>query len=59
MKLQSQKMFKTTKDMFYKQFDFFANWQGRLWGFVNLVLSNNKTDDLPPQMTIMLKTVIP
>ena len=28
MKLQSLKMFKTTKDMFYKQFDFsFANWQ--------------------------------
>ena len=23
MKLQSLKMFKTTKDMFYKQFDFF------------------------------------
>ena len=38
MKLQSLKMFKTTKDMFYKQFEFFANWQGRLWGFVNLVL---------------------
>ena len=38
MKLQSLKMFKMTKDMFYKQFDFFANWQGRLWGFVNLVL---------------------
>ena len=38
MKLQSLKMFKRTKDMFYKQFDFFANWQGRLWGFVNLVL---------------------
>ena len=37
MKLQSLKMFKTTKDMFYKQFEFFANWQGRLWGFVNLV----------------------
>ena len=38
MKLQSLKMFKTTKDMFYKQFEFFANWQGWLWGFVNLVL---------------------
>ena len=38
MKVQSLKMFKTTKDMFYKQFEFFANWQGRLWGFVNLVL---------------------
>ena len=45
MKLQSLKMFKTTKDMFYKQFDFFfffffffANWQGGLWDFVNLVL---------------------
>ena len=38
MKLQSLKMFKTTKDMFYKQFGFLANWQGRLWGFVNLVL---------------------
>ena len=38
MKLQSLKMFKTTKDMFYKQFEFFANWQGRIWGFVNLVL---------------------
>ena len=38
MKLQSLKMFKMTKDMFYKQFEFFANWQGRLWGFVNLVL---------------------
>ena len=38
MKLQSLKMFKTTKGMFYKQSDFFANWQGRLWGFVNLVL---------------------
>ena len=23
------KMFKTTKDKFYKQFDFFANWKGR------------------------------
>ena len=32
------KIFKTTKYMLYKQFDFFANWQGRLWGFVNLVL---------------------
>ena len=33
-------MFKTTTDMFYKQFDFFffANWQGQLWGFLNLVL---------------------
>ena len=40
MKLQSLKMFKTTKDMFNKQFEFFANWQGRLWGFVNLVLSS-------------------
>ena len=38
MKLQSLKMFKTTKDMFYKQFECFANWQGRLWGLVNLVL---------------------
>ena len=38
MKLQSLKMFKTTKDMFYKQSEFFANWQSRLWGFVNLVL---------------------
>ena len=38
MKLQSLKMFKTTKGMFYKQYDFFANWQGRLLGFVNLVL---------------------
>ena len=38
MKLQSLKMFKTTKDMFYKQFDFSANWQGRLGGFVNLFL---------------------
>ena len=27
--------------MFYKQFEFFANWQGRLWGFVNLVLSDD------------------
>ena len=38
MKLQSRKMFKTTKDTFYKQFEFFVNWQGRLWGFVNLVV---------------------
>ena len=39
MKLQSLKMFKTTKDVFYKHFFFFfANWQGRSWGFVNLVL---------------------
>ena len=38
MKLQCLKMFKTTKDMLYKQSEFFANWQGRLWGFVNLVL---------------------
>ena len=38
MKLQGLKMFKTTKDVFYKQFDFFANWQGRLWSFVNFVL---------------------
>ena len=38
MNLQSLKILKTTKDMFYKQFVFFANWQGRLWGFVNLVL---------------------
>ena len=43
IELQSLKLLKTTKDMFYKQFDFFffffflANWQGRLWGFVNLV----------------------
>ena len=38
MKLQSLKMFKTTKDMFYKQFDFFCELTGRLWGFMNLVL---------------------
>ena len=38
MKLQSLKMFKTTNDMFYKQFEFFTNWQGQLWGFVTLVL---------------------
>ena len=38
MKLQSLKMFKMTKDMFYKQSDFFSNWQGRLWAFVNLFL---------------------
>ena len=39
MKLQSLKTFKMTKDTFYKQFDFFfSNWQGWLWGFVNLVL---------------------
>ena len=37
MKLQSLKLLKTTKDMFCKQFEFFANWQGRLWGFLNLV----------------------
>ena len=37
MKLQSLKLLKTTKDTFYKQSDFFANWQGRLFGFVNLV----------------------
>ena len=37
-KLQSPKIFKTTKDMFYKQFEHFANWQGRFGGFVNLVL---------------------
>ena len=28
MKLQSLKMFKTTKDMFYKQFDFFCDLTG-------------------------------
>ena len=38
MKQQSLKMFKTTKDTFNKQFAFSANWQGRLCGFVNLVL---------------------
>ena len=38
-KLQSIKIFKTNKDMFYKQFEFFANCQNRLWGFVNLVLN--------------------
>ena len=45
MKLQSLKMFKTTKDWFTNNlifffffFFFFANWHGRLWGFVNLVL---------------------
>ena len=33
--------------MFYKQFELFANWQGRLWGFVNLVLSDKeKTSDI-------------
>ena len=42
MKLQSLKMIKRTKDMFYKQFELFANWQGRLWGFVNLVLSDEE-----------------
>ena len=48
MKLQSLKMFKTTKDIFLQTifffffFFFFANWQGRLWGFVNLVLYNIK-----------------
>ena len=40
MKLQSLKIFKTTKDMIYKQYEFLANWQGRLWGFMNLVLSS-------------------
>ena len=43
MKLQSLKIFKTTKDMFYKQFEFFANWEGRLSGFVNIVLSHTCT----------------
>ena len=36
-------MFKTSKDIFYKQFEFFATWQGRLWGFVNLVLYKTQT----------------
>ena len=27
MKLQSLKMFEMTKDMFYKLFEFFANWR--------------------------------
>ena len=38
MKQQSLTIFKTVKDIFYKQFEFFANWQGGLWGLVNLVL---------------------
>ena len=38
MKLQSLKIFKTTKDMFYTQFKFFANRQVQIWGFVNRVL---------------------
>ena len=32
MKLQSLKMFKTTKDMFYKQFDFFLELTGPIMG---------------------------
>ena len=36
MKLQSLKTFK--KICFTNSLNFFANWQGRLWGFVNLVL---------------------
>ena len=43
MKLQSLKIFKMTKDMFYKQFEFFANCQGQLSGFVNIVLSHTCT----------------
>ena len=39
MKLQSLKIFKMIKDMFYKQFEL-ANWQGWLRDFVNLVLCN-------------------
>ena len=31
-KLQSLKMFKTTKDMFYKQFDFFCKLTGPIMG---------------------------
>ena len=39
MKLQSLKMFKTTKDMFYKQFVLiFCELTGPIMGFVNLVL---------------------
>ena len=43
IKLQSLKMFKTSKGMFYKQSEFFATWQGRLWGFVILVLYKTQT----------------
>ena len=32
MKLQSLKMFKTTKDMFYKQFEFFCELTGPIMG---------------------------
>ena len=40
MKLQSLKMLKWPKICFTNNLVFFfANWQGRLWGFVNLVLS--------------------
>ena len=32
MKVQSLKMFKTTKDLFYKQFDFFCELTGPIMG---------------------------
>ena len=42
MKLQSLKIFKTTKGMFYKQFDFFfANWQVRYWASWTLTFGFN------------------
>ena len=33
MKVQSLKMFKTTKDMFYKQFEFLCKLTGPIMGF--------------------------
>ena len=61
IKLQSLKMFKTSKEMFYKQFEFFATWQDRLWGFVILVLYKTQTLYIKVIMFIVniLKILVP
>ena len=48
------KVFKMTKDTFYKQFEFFASWQGRLWGFVSLSFGS-----LSPAVTLKTRSRSP
>ena len=54
-------MFKTNKDMFYKQFEIFSTWQGRLLGFVNLVVYKTQTLHIKVIMFIVniLKILVP
>ena len=50
IKVPNLKMFKTAKAMFYKQFEFFANWQGRLNLFLWAVLAKHFVSPKKPHL---------